>query len=155
LTLQQLRQLRVKNTKLANDVIQSVVGGVAVPPEPEAGIEQRKALAADSVPQPYLDAWARLQRQHEEQGRVAQILRVAAVLALLIALGLGWGMYVNHRDNILFKDFPNGIPRDLTECENGRPPGRLADGTPDCLTHEQWERVLDIEAGANERPEWP
>jgi len=37
---------------------------IAPPPEPdETRIEERKALAMDSVPEPYLDAWARLQVQ--------------------------------------------------------------------------------------------
>jgi hypothetical protein len=55
--------------------------------------------------------------------------------------------YINYRANLVFgNDFPHGIPRYLTECKNGRPPGRLPDGTPDCLTHKQWERVLEIEA---------
>jgi hypothetical protein len=64
LKLQQLRPLRVKTDKVANDAIRGVACGVASPPEPDdAGIEERKGMASDSVPEPYLDAWARLQCQ--------------------------------------------------------------------------------------------
>jgi hypothetical protein len=38
-------------------------GGIA-PPEPhEADLEERKGMAAGAVPEPYLEAWARLQCQ--------------------------------------------------------------------------------------------
>jgi hypothetical protein len=48
LKLQQLRPLRVKNTKLANDAIRGVVGDVAAPPEPEkAELEERKGMGYD------------------------------------------------------------------------------------------------------------
>jgi hypothetical protein len=42
----------------------SLVFGIDRPPEnDEAEIEERKGMAADSVPEAYLDAWARLQCQ--------------------------------------------------------------------------------------------
>jgi hypothetical protein len=64
LELQWLRPLRLKTDKAANDVNRGVVGDVAAPPEPDqAELEERKALAMDAVPGPYLDAWARLQVQ--------------------------------------------------------------------------------------------
>jgi hypothetical protein len=64
LKLQRLRLLRVKNTKLANDAIRGVVAGVAAPLDPDqVELEERKALAMGSVPELYLDAWARLQCQ--------------------------------------------------------------------------------------------
>ena len=64
LKLQQLRPLRVKTDKVANDAIRGVACGVASPSEPdEAELEERKGIAMGSVPEPYLDAWARLQVQ--------------------------------------------------------------------------------------------
>jgi len=49
---------------------------VVSPPNPDkAEIEERKGLASDSVPEPYLDAWARLQRQnpaHIEEPHMGQ-----------------------------------------------------------------------------------
>jgi hypothetical protein len=64
LKLQRLLTLRVKNDKVPNGKIRGVVGDVAAPPEPEkAELEERKGMAMDSVPEPYLDAWARLQVQ--------------------------------------------------------------------------------------------
>ena len=62
LKLQRLRPLRVKNDKVPNGKIRGVVADVAAPPEPDAvELEERKGMATDSVPEPYLDAWARLQ----------------------------------------------------------------------------------------------
>jgi hypothetical protein len=73
LKLQRLRQLRLENDKGGNGVIRGVVGGVAGVPEPdEAGVEEHKALAMDSVPEPYLDAWARLQCQKPAHVTVEQ-----------------------------------------------------------------------------------
>jgi hypothetical protein len=69
LKLQRLRQLRVKNDELANDVIWGVVvdvAGVADPDQVE--LEERKGMAmAACVPERYLDAWARLQCQRPAQ----------------------------------------------------------------------------------------
>jgi hypothetical protein len=49
---------------LANDVIRGDTAHVTSQPDPaEVEIEERKAMATDSVPEPYLDAWARLQVQ--------------------------------------------------------------------------------------------
>jgi hypothetical protein len=54
--------IRTAIRKVVNDVNRGVVGDVAAPPEPDqAELEERKALAMDSVPELYLDAWARLQ----------------------------------------------------------------------------------------------
>jgi hypothetical protein len=64
LNLQQLRQLRIKTDKLANDVIRGVAGDVASPHEPEeAEIKELKGMTMYSVPERYLDAWARFQLQ--------------------------------------------------------------------------------------------
>jgi hypothetical protein len=64
LTLQLLRPLRVKNTNLENDVIRGVTAHFTSLLDPdEAGIEKCKGMAMNSVPEPYLDAWARLQCQ--------------------------------------------------------------------------------------------
>jgi hypothetical protein len=64
LTLQLLRPLRVKNTNLENDVIRGVTAHFTSLPDPdEAGIEKCEGMAMNSVPEPYLDAWARLQCQ--------------------------------------------------------------------------------------------
>ena len=77
LKLQQLRPLRVKTDKVANDAIRGVACGVASPSEPdEAELEECKGIAMGSVPEPYLDAWARLQCQRpmrvsDEQWRQA------------------------------------------------------------------------------------
>jgi hypothetical protein len=69
LTLQWLCPLRLENDRLANDVIRGVVRGVAVLNDAdEAGIGiaeieagERIGMAAGSVAEPYLDAWARIQ----------------------------------------------------------------------------------------------
>jgi hypothetical protein len=74
LTLQWLRQLRLENDELANDVVRGVVRHVAVLNDPdqteraaigiaEIEVNERMGMAADCVPKPYLDAWARLQCQ--------------------------------------------------------------------------------------------
>jgi hypothetical protein len=64
LKLQRLRPLRVKNDKVPNGKIRGVAGDVAAPPEPdEAQLEERKGMAMRGVPEPYLDAFARLQCQ--------------------------------------------------------------------------------------------
>jgi hypothetical protein len=92
--LRQLRPLRAENTKLANDETVGVTEGVAVTCEPE--IEERAALAADSVPSLYLDAWARLQGQrpaHMSEDRWQRALKDAGLF--LDAWGaqaveLGW-----------------------------------------------------------------
>jgi hypothetical protein len=52
------------------------VFGIDKPPEPDpVEIEERKVLAADSVPEPYLDAWARLQVQKPVHVTVEQVPR--------------------------------------------------------------------------------
>lgn len=64
LKLQQLHQLHQKSSNVANDVILDVADPVAASLEPDlVELEERKGMAADSVPEPYLDAWARLQCQ--------------------------------------------------------------------------------------------
>ncbi len=64
LKLQQLHQLHLKSDRAPNSAIRGVAEPVAVSTEPdEAEIEERKAMAAGGVPEPYLDAWARLQCQ--------------------------------------------------------------------------------------------
>jgi hypothetical protein len=69
LKLQWLRPLRLKTDKVAKDVNRGVVGDVAAPPEPDqAELDERKALAMHSLPEPYLDAWARLQMPKADAG---------------------------------------------------------------------------------------
>src|SRR5204862_2891395 len=59
LKLRALQVLQVKNSKLANRPVTAVTGTA----KPDVESEELKALAMDSVPEPYLDGWARLQCQ--------------------------------------------------------------------------------------------
>jgi hypothetical protein len=60
--IRRLRPLRHENGNAETKANQGVAAGVASPADLHA-IEERAALAADSVPAIYLDAWARLQCQ--------------------------------------------------------------------------------------------
>jgi hypothetical protein len=90
------------------------------------------------------------------RGKTAQRLKFAAQIICVFSVIWLVREYLDYRDKLVWgDDFPNGIPRWETECENGRAPVRLLDGTPDCLTHEQWESFLDMLAAERERPEFP
>ena len=75
--LRQLRPLRLEKGKAGKDVVAGVIGGVIAPNGPdEVEVDERAALAADSVPAVYLKGWARLQCQKprdvsDEQWRLA------------------------------------------------------------------------------------
>ena len=61
----------LKSASWENDEKERVTKGVTIPPAPDSSLaedteielEERKAMAMGGVPEPYLDAWARLQYQ--------------------------------------------------------------------------------------------
>ena len=61
----------LKSASWENDEKERVTKGVTIPPAPDSSLaedteielEERKAMAMGGVPEPYLDAWARLQFQ--------------------------------------------------------------------------------------------
>jgi hypothetical protein len=64
LRLHGLHGLQVKNNMRGNGEKEPVTEAVTTSSEPgEVEIEERKAMAMGSVPEPFLDAWARLQLQ--------------------------------------------------------------------------------------------
>lgn len=64
LKLQSLQKLQVKNSKTGKAANRPVAKAVTSSDDPDAAaLEERKAMAADSVPERYLDGWARLQLQ--------------------------------------------------------------------------------------------
>ena len=69
--LRQLRQLRLENGNGGKSAREGVSSPVTQPIAPDFdAIEERAALAADSVPSCYLDAWARL--NHQKPARVSE-----------------------------------------------------------------------------------
>jgi hypothetical protein len=64
LKIQGLHGLQVEHSKGGNAANRPVTKAVTAPPEPDpVELEERKAMAADKVPERYLDDWARLQLQ--------------------------------------------------------------------------------------------